>query len=384
MTESELQQKLNNLAAQGYSYYNDVEKYAKRNPFYQQYNLSIGKTTDNNMFKASITYRDNKQENRYTGDQSVGINITNNLEITKWLKLDLGTFNYYQDQDTQSYDALSPGYKYMPYDVLKNSDGSNYTSLASSRLTKDNYALIDSYGLYNMDITPLDELGRNIVKNKSFQNRTYGKLGIEFTEWLNFSSMFQYEYGSDRYSKLSDKNSYAVRSRINNMASRKDNATVFNLPYGNIYNTVNFYSKAYTSRQQLNFNKTFAGKHQVTALLGNEVRENKYEFSNNTLFNYDPDILSYTLIDAATLAKGVSHSGGEERSIRQMLLQGRRSQTDLFLIMEMQLTLTMTNTCLQEVCAGTGQTFGGERLLNIRINRSGQPAWAGMSIRNHL
>jgi hypothetical protein len=200
---------------------------------------------------------------------------------------------------------LSPGYKFMPYDVLQNSDGSHYTSLASSRLTKSNYALIDSYGLYSMDITPLDELNRNIEKTKAFQNRTYGKVDMKFTEWLNFSSIFQYEYGSDRYSKLSDKDSYAVRSKINNMASRSNNTTVFNLPYGNIYNTVDLYSIAYTSRQQLNFNKTFGEKHQVTALIGNEIRENKYEISNNTLYNYDPEILSYTPIDAAKLVGGV-------------------------------------------------------------------------------
>jgi TonB-linked SusC/RagA family outer membrane protein len=305
LSQSDMEQKLNALVAQGYRYYEDMEKYAKRNPFQQQYNLSLGKTSDSNMFKASVTYKDNQDANLYSGDRSMGINLTNSLSVTKWLKLDIGAYNYYQDKDAQSFNVSSPGYKYLPYDVLKNADGSNYTSPASERLTNANYALIDSYGLYSMDITPLDELEMNVAKTKTFQNRTYGKLNIKFTDWLDFSSMFQYEYGSERYSKLSDKNSYAVRSRVNYLATRSNNATVFNLPYGNIYNTVDFYSKAYTARQQLNFNKTFGGKHQVTALLGHEVRENKNEFANNTLYNYDPELLSYTLIDAATLAKGV-------------------------------------------------------------------------------
>ncbi|MDR0738476.1 MAG: TonB-dependent receptor plug domain-containing protein, partial [Prevotellaceae bacterium] len=306
LTEAEMNQKLNALAAQGYRYYDDMEKYAKRNPFQQQYNLSLGKTSDGNMFKASVTYRDNKEEDLYSGDRSLGVNLTNNMTVTKWLKLDIGAYNYYQDEQEQSFNVLSQSvYLYAPYDVLKNPDGSPYTSPASERLTKDNYALINSYGLYSMDITPLDELGMNRAGRKTFQNRTYGRLHIKFAEWLNFTSMFQYEYGSERYSKLSDKNSYDVRSRVNNLASRANNATVFNLPYGNIYNTIDFYSSAYTARQQLDFNKTFGGKHQVTALLGHEVRENKYEFANNTLYNYDPDILSYTLVDAATLAKGV-------------------------------------------------------------------------------
>lgn len=302
ISDSELQSRLNTLSQQGYSYYDDLKKYTKRNPFYQQYNLSIGKTSDANTFRASVTYRNNKQEDLYTDDQSVGINISNSLDITKWLKLDLGTYNYYQDQNMQTYKASSPEYKYLPYDVLKNADGTNYTSLASSRLTNDKIQEIEDYGLYNMDITPLDEIGRNLGKIKSFQNRTYARLNIKLTDWLNVSSMFQYEYGSDRYSKLSSKDSYSVRDKVNSFATVDNKTTAFNLPYGNIYNTVNFYSKAYTSRQQIDVNKTFNEKHVLTALVGNEIRENKTEFSNNTLYNYDPDILTYTLIDAAKMA----------------------------------------------------------------------------------
>jgi TonB-linked SusC/RagA family outer membrane protein len=335
LSQSELDRKLNALAAQGHSYYNDVEKYAKRNPFHQQYNLSLGKTSDSNMFKVSVTYKDNKEEDRYSGDRSMGINLTNNLTVTKWLKLDIGAYNYYQDRQEQSFNVLSPEsddediYKYMPYDVLKNPDGSPYTYLASERLTAYKLQDIDDYGLYSMDITPLDELGRNLRTTKTFQNRTYGKLHIKFAEWLNFSSMFQYEYVAERHSKLSDKNSYAVRSRVNNMASRVNNATVFNIPYGNIYNPIDFYPSAYTARQQLDFNKTFGGRHQVTAMLGHEVRENKHEFASNTLYNYDLDILSFTLIDAASLAKGVSPFWGGRFATPDMA--HRREVTDRFI-----------------------------------------------------
>lgn len=306
ISEAAMQQQLDALSARGYSFYEEVEKYAKRNPFYQQYNLSVGKTTDNNMFKASVSYRNNQLEDLYSENQSVGINLSNSLDVTSWLKLDLGMYNYYKDSDEQAFNTLSPGYKYMPYDVLRNADGSNYTSLASSRLTADNYSRIDEYGLYNMDITALDELSRNIAQTKTFQNRTYGKLNVKFTDWLSFNSLFQYEYGSEKYSKLSDKESYDVRSRVNNIASRKDNKTVFNIPYGNIYKTVNLYSRAYTLRQQLDFNRTFNEVHQVTMLAGNEVRENTYEWASDVLYNYDPDILSYTAINTADLLKGVS------------------------------------------------------------------------------
>ena len=55
-------------------------------------------------------------------------------------------------------------------------------------------------------------------------------------------------------------------------------------------------------RQQLDFNKTFAEKHDVTALFGMEVRENKTEYNNRKYYNYDPALLTYDLIDERVLS----------------------------------------------------------------------------------
>ncbi|WP_431292915.1 hypothetical protein [Pedobacter sp. P26] len=46
LSQADLNTKLGQLAAGGYQYYDDVEKYSKRSPFYQQYNLSIGNATE--------------------------------------------------------------------------------------------------------------------------------------------------------------------------------------------------------------------------------------------------------------------------------------------------------------------------------------------------
>ena len=60
--------------------------------------------------------------------------------------------------------------------------------------------------------------------------------------------------------------------------------------------------RAYNFRQQLDFNKTFAEKHDVTALFGMEVRENKTEYNNRKYYNYDPALLTYDLIDERVLS----------------------------------------------------------------------------------
>lgn len=301
---------LANLASQGYRYYNDVAKYAKRDALYQQYNLAFGKASDQNNFMGSVSYRNNKFNDKYSKDNSIGFDLKNSLDMTSWLKFDIGTYTYFKNATNQTYDAMNPGFTYLPYDRLVNDDGSYYTSTAASRLSKSTMSIISSNGLYNMDITPLDEIGRNLNNSRDFINRVYGKLGITFAPFLKYDLMCQYEYAYDKSNTLYDKNSYYVRNMVNSYATAGTSGTVYNIPYGNIYYRENQTSKAFTFRQQLNFDRTFAEKHNVTALFGQEVRQTKLDYDNNTLYNYDPDMLSYSLVNAAILANTYGLLGG--------------------------------------------------------------------------
>ena len=302
LSASERDARLAALAASGYGYYDDIERYGTRNPFSQQYNLSLGKGSERNTFNASISYQNNQQSDKYTGNRTIGINLQNSTQITKWLTLDVGTYLNYGDGSTQSYSLFSPGYTYMPYDRLVNEDGTHYINRQEDRYNASQVNTLVSNGLYNLDITPLDELGRNVTDNHDFSNRTFARLTFKFTDWLRYTASFQYEYAEYKTEQLKDKNSYDVRNTINSYATSENGKTVFNLPYGNIYYTSANTTHAYNFRQQLDFDKTFGGVHAVTALIGSETRENKNDFNNRTLYNYDPDLLSYTLIDQATLS----------------------------------------------------------------------------------
>ena len=306
MTQSEVDAQLAALAAMGYSYYDDIERYGTRNPFSQQYNLSLGRGTEKNSFNASITYRNNLGSDKYTDNDDIGINIQNTTQITKWLTLEVGSYLNYGTGSTQSFSLFSPGYTYMPYDRLVNGDGSYYTNRQEDRYSAYNMSILNSNGLYNLDITPLDEIGMNLTRQKNFSNRTYARLSIKFTDWLKYTASFQYEYANYATEQLRSKDSYDVRNTVNTYASSNgDGTATFNIPYGNIYFTSNNITRAYNFRQQLDFNKTFAGKHEVTALVGTETRENKNNYENRTLYNYDPDLMTYSLIDQVALSSRI-------------------------------------------------------------------------------
>ncbi|RLJ80251.1 TonB-linked SusC/RagA family outer membrane protein [Pedobacter alluvionis] len=304
LSQADLNTKLGQLASGGYQYYDDVEKYSKRSPFYQQYNLSIGNATEKNALYTSATYRNNKTQDKYAGDESLGININNTTQINTWLTMELSTFLSYNEGTTQPYNTLSPGYTFLPYDRLVNADGSNFTSTAASRLSANNMALINNNRLYNMDITPLDEQALNIGKTKNFTSRSFVRLGAKITDWLSYKSSFQYEYATSRLDQLYDKNSYFVRSKVNSFASFNPvsgGQAIFNLPYGNINYKENQFNNAYNFRQQLNVDKTFGEKHSLTAILGSEIRNRKIEYDNQSLYNYNPNTLTYSLVNQPLL-----------------------------------------------------------------------------------
>ncbi|HWV66329.1 SusC/RagA family TonB-linked outer membrane protein, partial [Chitinophaga sp.] len=304
ITAPELDGKLNQLAGSGYRYFNEMAKYAKRNPFLQQYNVNIASATEKNAFYASVTYRNNALEDKFTSNRNIGVNIRNTATLTPWLDLELGTYLQYDEGKEQTFSTLSPGYEYMPYDGLVNTNGTHFTSTGKSRLSNNTMSIIDQYGLYNMDITPLDETGMNLAGNKAFLNRSVGKLNIRFAPWLNYQASFQYETGNERSDLLYDKNSFYVRNKVNSLAGyTAERGFFYLLPYGNIFNRNENHNNAYTFRQQLNFDKT-SGKHNITAIAGTETRNNKLELHNQTQYNYDPDVLSFDLLNEQDLANG--------------------------------------------------------------------------------
>lgn len=299
ISQAEMESKLSAFASKGHSYINDLVKYAKRDRFMQQYNVSISKGSDNNALYASLTYKNNKFEDINSKDQSFGLNISNQTHIADWLKLELGSYINYGKGQNQTYSLLMPGYSFNIYDSLVNSDGSYFTKRQEDMYSAYQMGTIANYGLYNMDVTPLDELNYNLEKTNSISTRNYIRLGAEITEWLRYSASFQYEYSRYESAKLGEKESVTARQLVNNFV---DYSGVFNLPYQDTYFGYNSTSRNYGFRQQLDFNKSINERHNVIALAGMEIRDNKTLFDNRYLYGYDKDMLSYTPLNMPAMS----------------------------------------------------------------------------------
>lgn len=305
ISQAEADAQLNELASRGYAYYDDVKKYAKRNSFYQQYYLSVGKATDRNSLMFSASYRNNKEEDIYTKNDQIGLNLQNTLQVTDWLKADVGMYVNFKNSTTQTYDLLnssSAGFTAMPYDRLVDEDGNPVSWVSQhDKIVRDNIA---NYGLYDVTITPLDELGRNLEKSREFNARISGKLDVKLFPWLTYNVQYQYEYGENRMNQLQELKSFQTRETINSFATLEDGEVVYNLPEGDILMTEQNTSNAYNFRQQLNVNKTFNDMHNLTWIIGQEIRHTKLEYIRTTRYGYDKDLLTSAYIDEENLYNG--------------------------------------------------------------------------------
>lgn len=302
LSEQQLNSMLDSWAAQGYRWYDETDAIDRRDATTQRYNLSVSSSNDRNSIVGTIAYHRDNQTSRYSYSEGVDISLRNSLNMTKWLTVDLGAYVNYKKSQTEGYTLSSPGFSTAPYMSFYNEDGSTIVSRQEDRLDASRLAAIEKYGLYNEDIDPMDELGRSNPVNSDLLTRIYARLNFRFTDWLRFTTQFQYEFGNYQYKRISEKETYSVRNKVNNFASSTDGVNpTFNIPYGDIYEHSTNDLRAYNFRNQLDFNKTFAGVHDVTAIAGIELRHNKTRYENNIFYGYDDQLLQWTTVDQTTL-----------------------------------------------------------------------------------
>ena len=303
MSKSEVDKLLANYASQGQRFYDEVDKYDRQNPIYQQYNVRIANANDVNSFTASMSFRDNRSSTVGNTNNSLGLSMQNSLKLASWVTFDAGLFVNFEKGNSRLADLASPGFETTPYSTL-GTPANPYISRQEDRYGESQLNTISLYKLYNLDINPFEELNYGYNKRNDFSARTYARFNVSLTDWLRFTTQFQYEKGKYETATLQDKRSLSVRNMVNQYAVDKGGVAQFNLPYGNIYKRQFNGADNYNFRAQLDFNKTFAEDHRVTALAGFEMIENKNLYNNYTLYNYDPELLTYTLIDQKALNAG--------------------------------------------------------------------------------
>jgi len=283
-----------------------VEEFLTQPEFSTRHSLSVTGGGANYTVHGSFMY-EHQQGLALTNRDRYAANIRQNFNIARWLSLDLTT-NLVKINDNN---AVLPGHtstnNLLPYMMLQDANGNN---LSHAALRYHESIMLDAQARSrtNLDYVPLDELNRGFNQGSSLNARINAGLTIRLMEGLNFEGRYQFMRNNGLHEQFWDAASY--RSRFERVLFATQDSTdppVFNLlELGGVYRAVNTVQNSWTVRNQLNFDRSSADRaHQITALLGTEVRADRQFAITNMIRNYDPQLMAYIRYNERDLAEGI-------------------------------------------------------------------------------
>lgn len=267
----------------------------------QDYNLSLNKGGDTYGFYAAARYQKMGLYNKYDSDDRFSLYLKNDLQIAKWMSLTLGADLSFMKTSYSQASGLGATAA-MPYDLLYNPDGSLvYRYLYNEVLAEQ---VNNTEGLNFMGYNAAEEAYRNKLKTDNLYMKYFIQTNFDITRDLGLEIKFQYEKRKLDASEYDEADSYMMRSLVNEFASvdSRGNLT-YNIPQGGRMYTVDTDYDYYNLRAQFDYKKTFGEKHDVTALIGGELRQDLTKSHAGERFGYDDKKLTYGQVDWKTLSQ---------------------------------------------------------------------------------
>ncbi|MDO5665545.1 MAG: SusC/RagA family TonB-linked outer membrane protein [Bacteroidia bacterium] len=279
-----------------------IDDFYLRTGIMHQHNLAISGGNSKHNYMASINYMGNYDNARYSGVERLGFTLRDNMKFFDWLSADLGVAGNFTTSkgDTGMGNFLSFYTNSPSYYMLKDEKGNPLPILRS----KSDYELerLRSIGLKDESYSPITNREEETYRNKDDYYRVQLGLNFKLMEGLNIDVRYQSENSSFKNRMLFGKESYTVRSMVNNAAQYNETTQELklNVPEGAQLNETRGDSHSYTFRTQLNFMKEM-GKHYITALAGAERRATKSASTQIYYMGFEEYSLAYRSINAVDM-----------------------------------------------------------------------------------
>ncbi|GAA3651053.1 SusC/RagA family TonB-linked outer membrane protein [Flavivirga jejuensis] len=344
ISDEYLNSELNRL--RGQDGYDQVVDELLTSKYTQQHNFSLRGGTEAHRYAVSLNYTSNGSFEIDRPSERIGLNVKNYFKLNDRFKFDLsilGSYNY-SDNYTGITGLNLIGSSRLPYEVLRDEDG-NPAEWNHIKSDWEIQRLIGS-GLLDQSYYPLNQLeeSRTQVKRPSIVIN-FGA-NIKLSEALSLDLRGQQEIGKTRSTRYSSGNSYTVRNMINDAAQIVDvvvggvtdpvledpitgvktgGEIIHNVPIGGQVSESFTDRSSYTLRAQLNYNKSFNQKHDVSFLLGGERRQVVTDGYGFTRYGYDPDNLTFVAVDEAKMSLRITDT---EAVLNNFLLPSQASYTN--------------------------------------------------------
>ncbi|WP_143959136.1 SusC/RagA family TonB-linked outer membrane protein [Litoribacter populi] len=318
ISETEKNQRLSRFAEQDSR--QDLMDYFYRKAVNRQYSLNVNGGGLNSNYSYSAGYDTNLGEVVGNDNSRFTLNGQNNWRFLKD-KLEFST-GFYLVNGTQNTSTSVPSL--YPYERVVDEVG-NPIPVVNDYSTRY-IESTSSLGYLDWRYFPVEEIGALDRKNSQTDYRINTSLGYQLHPNLKFNVMYQFWQN-----KIEDRNhqpitTYDTRNQINRfMQVGPDGSLSPAIPVGGILDLRNSTSQSHSVRAQINYQKTWGEKHQLTALGGMELKDLSLEMNAVRFYGYDDDFGLSQPVDyltryrvqpnnaLANIPTGVNHEGLVDR-----------------------------------------------------------------------
>lgn len=283
ITKEQRDAQLNRLIAMdGRGQYED---YFMSNRMFTQHNVSLRGGSNKHTYFLSLSYKGDQGISKDWSDK-VTVNAYQDFKVTDWLKWDI-TVNanfgskraklspWYSTEtleDMASKMNLSSGAKYynLPYNIFRDENGwvdqSDMVMAPSMRQYAEDLTGID------MSFYPVEDFNNSTNKTVNTNLRVNTGVSLDLFKGLRYEGRFQYSRIHSRRETFRPSDTYIVREeRVETFDTSTGELRVPKT--GGHYTLLNALTTDWTLRNQLAYDASFDDeKHQITALLGTELR----------------------------------------------------------------------------------------------------------------
>ncbi len=308
MTESEVNTVLDRLRKTDNA--DQINKYLLDNPFSQQYNLSIYGNSDRMTNVLSLMYENGNGKGQNGNVQGNAnnkymVNYRANVNVFKWLDF---YFNGAVSYEELNYNGDSSWASLSRYDDIVDAQGNPVPVISSFYMPNiERWVPYESFPYSDWTYNPINEREGRDFSTVTLNLRAQGGLTVKVIEGLTLDSKFQYEIYRNNTRNIYDESTITVRNYVNTYTSwdKSTNTLKQNVPSGGFLDQSKSEVNSYNWRNQINFNREFAQKHNISFIAGTEISSRvSTSTTSPRTFGYNDDKLT-----VGTFPNGIGGSG---------------------------------------------------------------------------
>lgn len=280
------------------------EEYLMSDRMFTQHNLSFRGGSNKHSYFLSFGYKGDQGISRDWSDNYT-VNTRQDFELSKWLKWDVivnasigKTKAKFLDYDnTNDYNGILL-YNNFPYNTFRNADGS-WVDQTSYYMMPQNKQELESVLGVDLTYNPVTDFNRATDLTTSTNLRLNTGITINLLKGLKYEGRVQYRTYNSKNEVYIPQENYRIREeQYLSVSTEEEELNVLVPKTGGHLKLSNSYSTDWTVRNQLTLDRVSdSGDHQVTGLLGTEIRSRKNTRYESFVRGYNKQTMKYAQYD---------------------------------------------------------------------------------------